>query len=384
MISNLLKKLIKIRRTIHQHPELGNAEFKTAAFIEKTLKNLRIKTKRLSKTGVVGILEGTKKPANAKVIALRADMDALPIQEKTNKSFASKRKGIMHACGHDANTTMVLGAAMHLAKERKNISGTVKFIFQPNEESSGGAKDMIKAGALKNPRPDAIVGIHVNPWIRTGALGLKRGAMMAAVDKFTIEVIGEGGHGAYPELAINAVSIISKVISGLDEIIAKDLRLKESAVISIGAVKGGERFNIISGAATAVGTVRTLSEKVRKLIREKIEKKTRKIVSSYGAKCKILYEELGNPLINSPKVLELCRKAGERSLGGKNIVWVKKPSMGGEDFAEYLAFVPGCFIYMGTKKNKSYPWHHERFDIDETAMPKGSAVLSAIAKDFLN
>ena len=384
MKKDFLKKLIQIRRTIHKNPELGNAEFKTAAFVEKNLKGLGIKTRRIARTGVVGILKGEKSTANKKVLAFRADMDALPIQEKTGKSYASKRNGIMHACGHDANTTMVLGAAMLLSKERKSFSGTVKFIFQPNEETSGGAKDMIKAGVLKNPRPDAMVGIHVNPWIKTGVLGLKSGAMMAAVDKFTIEVLGEGGHGAYPNLAKDAIVIMAEIISSLQTIVSREISPLEPAVLTIGSIAGGERYNIIADKVTVVGTVRTLNKQLRKIIRKKIEKKVKGITSIYGTKYKFNYEALGNPLFNSPAILELCRRAGIRLLGRKNVKMIDQPSMGGEDFAEYLAFVPGCFIYMGTKKNKSHPWHHELFDIDESAMPEGSAVLSAIAKAFLN
>ena len=384
MRNKLLARLIIIRRAIHQYPELGNREFRTAVLIEKTLKGLGIKIKRIAKTGVVGILEGSKRPGKGKVIAFRADMDALPIEEKTNKPYASRRKGIMHACGHDANTAMVLGSAMILSREKKNFTGTVKFIFQPNEESSGGAKEMIRAGVLRKPSPDAIIGIHVNPWLKSGLLGLKRGAMMAAVDKFTIEVFGEGGHGAYPNFAKDSIVIMSQIINALQTIVSRELSPLEPAVVSVGSIKGGEAFNIIADKVTAVGTVRTLNNGLRRMIRSKIEKKAKNIASMNDAKCRVAYEKLGGALVNSNWVVELCRKAGECVLGKKGVAFLDKPSMGGEDFAEYLAFVPGCFIYLGTKKGtNAFPWHHERFDVDETALPKGSFVLAEIAKSFL-
>ncbi|MCX5781657.1 MAG: M20 family metallopeptidase [Elusimicrobia bacterium] len=384
MKKDFLKKLIIIRRTIHKYPELGNTEYKTAAFIEKILKSFGIKTKRLAKTGVVGILEGRKNSKNSKVLAIRADIDALPIQEKTGKPYSSKRKGIMHACGHDANTTMVLGAAMLLSKQRKNISGKVKFIFQPNEEASGGAKTMIRTGVLKNPAPGIIVGIHVNPWLKTGILGLKTGLMMAAVDKFTIEILGEGGHGAYPNLAKDSVVVASEIVLALQSIVSREIDPLEPKVLTIGSIKGGERFNIIADKVSLVGTVRTLNSRTRKEMRKKIVRRVKGITLAYGVKFRIIYEELGNSLSNSASALKICQRAGEKVLGKRNIVFLDRPSMGGEDFAEYLSKIPGCFIYIGSKTKKSYPWHHEHFDIDEKALEKGSLVLSEIAKTYLS
>ncbi len=205
-------KLISIRRRIHSNPELGGKEFATTAFIKEVLEEAGIKTKRPAQTGVIGTIYGTKNDGHKilKTIALRADIDALPIVEKTGKPYASKNAGIMHACGHDANTTMVLGAALSLAQRRDEFSGCVKFILQPKEETSEGAAGMIKAGVLKNPTVDAIVGVHVNPWLRSGAIGLKNGPMMAAVDRFEIEILGEGGHGAYPHLGKDSIVIAAR------------------------------------------------------------------------------------------------------------------------------------------------------------------------------
>jgi amidohydrolase len=376
------EQLIAIRRTVHRYPELGEQEFRTSALVEKTLKGLGISVKRITKTGITGILKGALK--GTKTFALRADMDALPVQEKTGKPYASTRPGIMHACGHDANTTMALGAAMLLAQKRDEIAGTVKFIFQPNEESSGGAKSMIEAGALKNPDIDAIVGIHVSPWLATGTLGLKPGEMMAAVDRFTITIVGDGGHGAYPHLGKDAVVIAAQVISALQAVVSREIDPVEPVVITIGTISGGERYNILCSEVKMVGTVRTLNARVRGLTRRKMEKKVRDITRAFGAGYRFEYENLGASLINSPRILALCRSSGEAVLGKNKVLLLDKPSMGGEDFAEYLKLVPGCFMYIGsTSAAKAYPWHHERFDIDEEVLPVGARLLAAIAERFL-
>lgn len=381
-----LNKLVKIRRTIHRHPELGTEEYRTAAFIERTLAGAGIKTKRMAGTGVIGLLEG-KRPSGKeplKTFALRADMDALPVQEMTGKPYASARPGVMHACGHDANTTIVLGAAILLASRREEFSGNVKFIFQPNEESSGGAISLLEAGVLKKPDVDAIVGIHVSPWLAPGTLGLKSGEMMAAVDRFTIEIQGAGGHGAYPHLAKDAIVAAAQVVTAFQTIVSRDVDPVDPAVVTIGAIHGGERYNIICDKVTMVGTVRTLNGGARKKIRATMEHKLRNVAEAFAARYSLTYEELGSPLVNSPEILELCREAGTALLGQGKVRVLAKPSMGGEDFAEYLQYVPGCFLYFGTAVEKSYPWHHEKFDVNEEALPRGAELLAAIAKRFLN
>jgi amidohydrolase len=332
------------------------------------------------------IIEGEKRPEAGRVqrvFALRGDIDALPIQEKTGRPYASKRPGIMHACGHDANCTMVLGAALLLARRRKEFSGSVKVLFQPNEESSGGAKSMIAAGAMTKPDIDAIVGIHVSPWLPTGVLGIKPGEMMASVDRFTIEISGVGGHGAYPHLAKDAIVVAAQVVEALQSVVSREIDPVEPAVITIGTINGGERFNIVCDRVTMVGTVRTLSDAVHRSIRERMERKIKGITGAYGAGYSFAYEELGAALRNSGDVLELCRRSGERVLGGGNIRVLEKPSMGGEDFAEYLQRAPGCFIYIGSGGKQSFPWHHEKFDIDENVLPKGAELLADIARQYL-
>ena len=380
------KKLISIRRDIHRHPELGDQEFRTTSLVESVLKKAKITTRRITPTGIICLIEGELPSGNGdpRVFALRADIDALPVHEKTKKLYSSVRPGIMHACGHDANSTMVLGAALLLAERRKEFSGTVKCIFQPNEESSGGAKTMIDAGALKSPDVEAIVGIHVSPWLPSGVLGLKYGEMMAAVDRFTVEILGEGGHGAYPHLAKDAIGVSAHVIEAFQSIVSRETDPVNPVVITVGKIQGGEKYNIICNKVTMVGTVRTLNRPLRSFIRRQMEKKIRQVTAAFGAGYKFSYESLGSPLVNSSKILDLCRVSGENILGSGKVRVLDKPSMGGEDFAEYVQQVPGCFLYIGTGNGRCvYPWHHERFDIDEAVLPRGAELLAGIAQRYL-
>ncbi len=381
-MKDLSTLLISIRRQIHQYPELGNNEFKTSALIEKTLKAHGIKTLRPGKTGVVGTIKGTAAGAD-RCVALRGDIDALPVTEATGVPFASKTTGVMHACGHDANCTMVLGAALLLASRKNIFSGTVKCLFQPNEESSDGAKGLIRAGVLKNPAVEAIVGIHVSPWLKVGELGLKRGAMMAAVDQFKIEIIGEGGHGAYPHLATDSIVAAAQVINALQTVVSRQVDPVEPAVLTIGQINGGERYNIVAGKVTMIGTVRTLNEKVHRQMPVLMDKVIKNICAAFGAKYSFKYEVLGSVLENNDAVLDVCRQTGMEVLGAGNVKLLEKPSMGGEDFAEYLRTVPGCFLYIGAAGKKAYPWHHEKFNIDEKVLSAGAQLMAAAAEKLL-
>ncbi len=381
------RKIIEIRRKIHQYPELGNEEFRTAKLIEQTLRQVRIKTKRLSKTGVVGLLNHQLSTTDSQYcIAFRADIDALPLQEKSGKVYASKIKGVMHACGHDANTAIVLGAALLLTEKKKELSGKIKFIFQPNEESAGGAWELIQTGVLDNPKVEVIIGIHVNPYLPTGKVGVRYGKMFAAVDRFNLKIIGEGGHGAAPHEGKDAIAIAGQTIQALQNIVSRQIDPVEPVVITVGTIHGGERFNILPQEVEMSGTVRTLDEKIHKRIPRLIEKTVASICSAWGAKYKLDYEVIGYPLINSENLVKFCERVARNTFGKKNVVRVEKPSMGGEDFAEYLRYQPGCFLYLGTKgKNISttYPWHHPKFDIDEEALFRGAKFLASLALNYL-
>ncbi len=384
---NLFKTLQNIRRTIHQKPELSKKEFETAKFVEKILNEQNIKTYRLCKTGVIGILEGTKKSLKKiKTLALRADMDALPITEKNNTLYKSKNSGVMHACGHDGNTTIMLGTAMLLARQKESFSGKIQFTFQLDEETSTGAKSMIDNGVLSKNKVDCILGVHVSPWIKSGKVGLKYGAMMAGVDKFVIEIKGLLGHGAYPHLSKDSIVAASEFIISLQTIVSRILNPLEPAVITVGKIEGGQQYNIICDKVTLTGTVRTLNVKTRELVKKEIVKRLDGICKNYSMTYTIDYQSLNTPLINTDSVVDLCLESAKQCYGNKNIELLKNPSMGGEDFAEYLKEVKGAFIYVGTSCNEktSYPWHHENFDLDETALPKAAEYVANTAKLILN
>ncbi|MFH1239345.1 MAG: M20 family metallopeptidase [bacterium] len=383
MDKSLQNKLSKIYRSLHQYPELGWQEYKTSRLIAQTLKNAGIKVKTgVGKTGVVSLLDT---PGN-KCLALRADMDALPIKEATNLLYASKNKGVMHACGHDGNMTTVLGAAMLLVRQRDRLKGQVKFIFQPNEENANGALAMIKDGVLENPPVTAIIGVHVSSAVPTGKIGIKYGQMMAAVDEFTITVLGEGGHGAYPHKGVDAIVVASQVIANLQTLVSRQIDPLAAVVISVGSIHGGNQFNILADKVVMNGTVRTLDEKLHKKIPQMMKRAIDGITKSMGAHYKLDYKIIGHSLVNDDKINDLIKKVAFAKLGQDNVVLMAKPSMGGEDFAAYLDKVPGAFIYLGTAdkdKKQNYPWHHPKFRVNEKTIFLGAELLAGIAEEYL-
>lgn len=379
-MENLKAKLIKIRRTIHKYPELGFKEKKTSRLVAGILRDYGIKVKTgVGGTGVIGLIEGKKRSSGKKrCIALRADMDALPIQEKTRKPYRSCINGIMHACGHDGNTTIVLGAAMLLSKRRDSFSGKVKLIFQPSEETGNGARRMIEAGVLRNPNVDAIMGVHVHPGIPKGKIGIKYGEMMAAVDKFKITILSKGGHGANPHQGVDGILVASAVIQSLQHIVSRQIAPTDPCVISVGQINGGVEFNVLAEEVVMIGTVRTVTKSLRQRIPGLIERVIRGICRTYKADYRLDYERVGNPLINTFSTTDFIYNEALGYFGKKNIVSIKKPTMGGEDFADYLARVPGSFIYIGAgNKSKGIleQWHSSRFDIDEDALPIGAEFI---------
>jgi len=276
-----------------------------------------------------------------------------------------------------------LGTALILVEE-KNFFGKVKLIFQPNEESAGGAEKLIKAGVLENPKVSAIIGVHLNPYLPSGTVGIRYGKMFAAVDRFNLKIIGEGGHGATPHEGKDAITIASQVVQALQNIVSRQIDPVEPVVITVGTIKGGERFNILAQEVEMTGTVRTLNEKIHKNIPQIMEKTIKSICSAWGAKYEFKYEIIGYPLTNSLKLVKFCEEVAKRILGKKSVQRIEKPSMGGEDFAEYLRYVPGCFLYLGTNSGKdtAYIWHHPKFDLDERALFIGAKLLAGIAVEY--
>lgn len=377
------KEIIGYRRHIHKNPELSGCEFETAKFIESKLKELNIPFKRINKTGVCAVLSGGKK---GKTIALRADMDALPVLEENTVEYKSVNPGVMHACGHDSHVAVLLGAAALLSKEKADLKGNIKFIFQPAEETADGAKGMIKGGALKNPKPDMILGLHVCPWIKSGKIGIKYGEMMAAVDKFEIEIKGKLAHGAYPELGKDAIVAAANFINSVQTIVAREISPLDSAVITIGKISGGTAYNIICDKVKLIGTVRTFNNSVRQTVKKSILNKLKGLETAFGVKCKADYKFIDEPLINTKSATDFCFTAAKEFYGEKNVEIVEKPSMGGEDFANYLEHVPGNFMYVGVSKDKktSNSWHSNNFNIDETALPKAAQFVAFVVKKFLS
>ncbi len=377
--------MVSIRRRIHQYPELAFEEYKTSKLVAQTLKSLNLKVEAgIAKTGVVGIIEGKAK-GKAKVVALRADMDALPIQEQTNLPYASKVPGKMHACGHDSHTAMVLGSAMILNELKEQFSGIVKFIFQPSEEKNpGGASLMIKDGVLDNPRVDLIFGLHVRPDAEPGKVFIKDGPLMASSDEIYIKIKGKGGHGARPHFATDPIVIASEIVLALQKITSRFFDPIEPRVLTIGSIHAGTATNIIPDEATISGTLRTMNEEWRKKAWKLIEKVARGIASTYGADCEVKISKGYPVLINDLEATKFAREKAIELLG-KNKVFEARPVMGAEDFAYYLQKVPGCFIWLGAgSKNSKHDIHSSKFTINEEAMKFGSSFLAYLAISALS
>ncbi|WP_456397548.1 M20 metallopeptidase family protein [Desulfurobacterium sp.] len=380
--------VVGLRRQIHQYPELSGREFRTSELVADTLKGIgvdEIQEGFGETTAVVALIKGN----GDRTVALRADMDALPIEEETKKPYVSKIKGVMHACGHDAHTAMLLGAAKLIVKHKDELEGNVKLIFQPCEERQDcrGAKRLISAGVLKNPDVGAIFGIHVFPELETGKVATCPGAVLASSDVFCIKIHGKGTHASKPHMGVDTVLIASQVVNALHHIVSRRVNPLDPAVLTIGTIKGGEAENIIPDTVEMKGTIRTLNEKIRKKIPLWIEEALRGITSAYGGSYEFEYEEGTPPLINDRKVTEFAMNSLKELIGEENVFYLEKPSMGGEDFAEYLKFVPGTYFRLGTgnrEKGTTYPLHNPRFDIDEDALPVGTAVLSFLAFKWLS
>jgi amidohydrolase len=378
-------KLIKIRRDVHQHPEIGLHEVRTAEIVAKVLEECGIPVKKhIGVTGVLGILEG-KHPG--KTILLRADMDCLRIHENTELDYKSVYPEFMHACGHDAHTAWLLGAAMILSGLREELHGTVKFLFQPAEEKEGGAEMTIHGGVLEDPAVDAVVGAHNWPGIDSGKIGVKPGALMAASDNFKITILGRGGHGAQPNKCIDPIAVACEVYMAFQTIISRSLDPLEPAVLTIGKFNAGTSHNIIPDNAYMEGTIRTLSYATREKIPGIMEGILRGITEANGANYEFTFIPYHPPVINDPEITSLATVAAAKILGRKNVQLVEKPTMIGEDFSSFEEHVPGTYIFVGNRnadKGIINPLHSPEFDVDEDIIPRTAAVLSEIAVLFLN
>lgn len=395
---SLEKKIIEWRHDFHKNPELSNREFKTAEKIAKHLKSLGIEVKEnVAKTGVVGVLKGN---TPGKVVALRADIDALPVTERNDLPYKSdvkttylgKKVGVMHACGHDTHIAILMGVAEILAKNKNLIKGTVKFIFQPAEEGApegeeGGAELMVKENVLKNPDVDAIFGLHINSGTPVGHIGYKKGGIMAASQSFKIKVNGKQSHGSRPWTGIDPIMISAKIIDGLQTIISREMELtKEAAVITVGKIDSGVRSNIIPESAEMIGTIRTLDYDMQKKINKRMEEMVPAIAKAYNATATIEIEK-GYPITFNNFDLTAKMLPTLQKVAGKDYVHDIKAVTGAEDFSFFAKEIPGLYFFLGgmTPGNKTpYPHHTPDFIIDDSGMLLGLKTMTQLALDYLN
>jgi len=374
--------LVATRRELHRIPEPGNEERETSAAIGAILDKLEIPHSNIG-TAVVGVLQG---PPQGACVALRADMDALPIEEPSGKSYASLHHGYMHACGHDAHMTVALGAAKLLASRRSDLPGSIKFLFQPAEESTGGAKPMIEAGCLENPHVDYVLGLHVAPELTSGKAAFRSGPFYGASDNLEIVVKGLSAHGAHPEQGIDAIYISAQIIQALQSVVSRSISPLDSAVITIGKIQGGTRSNIIASEVVLTGTIRTLSEDVRAVLRARITELCARTAEALGGSCETRILPSYPVLSNHAPQTALVREIAERVLGPENVRDNEKPSLGVEDFAYFLRERPGTFWHLGCGKgghSAITPLHSSGFDIDESCLAYGVAVQAASALALL-
>ncbi|MFP4447357.1 MAG: M20 family metallopeptidase [Bacteroidales bacterium] len=377
---NHFEDIVKIRRHLHQYPELSNEENETARFIKEQLDSIGIQYQEIFKTGVTGIIQG--KNPQKKVVALRADIDALPVNEATGLPFASRNKGIMHACGHDAHTASLLGTLKILNELKDSFEGTIKFIFQPAEEKlPGGAIQLIKEGVLENPKPDLIIGQHVYPDLPSGTLGFRPGAYMASSDEIFIKLEGKGGHGATPDKITDTVLTASQIITSLHQTINRISPPTIPTVISIGKIIADGATNVIPGKVNIEGTFRTMDETWRNKAHEKIEAIATSIAQNADIKCFTEIKKGYPVLINHEGLTRQAMDFSSQLWGEKNIRILDK-RMTAEDFAYYCHVIPGIFYRLGTgeKKNEqNYPLHSSKFNINEQALETGMATMAWLA-----
>ncbi|RKD32449.1 M20 metallopeptidase family protein [Thermohalobacter berrensis] len=384
-INKYNKEFINLRRYFHQYPEIGYKEHKTSKKIAELLYKWGLEVKKgVADTGVVGLLKGKK---SGKTIAVRADIDALPIEEKTNLEFASKNKGVMHACGHDGHITIGLWTAKVLSELKDKIEGNIKFIFQPAEEGPGGAERMIKEGVLEKPKVDAIIGLHIWPEIKSGYVGISKGPIMAAADRFDIKVIGSGGHGAVPHMSVDPIVVGSKIVSALQTLVSRETDPLDCLVISNCVFKSGDVFNVIPNEANLSGTVRTFNPEIRKSIPKRIGEIVEGITRAMRCKYEYKYNFYYPPTINNKKFTTFFEEVAKDTIGHDKVFELERPSMGGEDFSYYLKKIPGTFFFLGTKneeKGINKPIHHPEYTFDEDILQKGTELFVNTVIKYLN
>jgi len=382
-VSSLSAEMVRLRRDFHSHPELGLQEERTAGIVSDVLDRLGIEVRRgVGGTGVVGLLKGD---APGRTLMLRADMDALPIQEKNNVPYRSKNDGVMHACGHDGHTAILLGTASVLSGERHRLAGRIKFVFQPAEESIGGARTMIEEGVIENPRVDAAFGLHLATLLPTGCIAWCKGPMMAAMDTFTLRIRGQAGHAAMPEGSIDAIRASSQVVLDLRKMTVRDASPLASSLVNVGTIRGGYAANVVAEEVELTGTVRTMDKDIRLSFPSSMERLISETLAETGASYELDYRFGCPPVVNDPEMTDLLCSVVRESPWKEGLVEMP-PVMASEDMACYLERVPGCFFFLGAgnpEKGLTSPMHSPRFDFDESALVIGATIFSRLALTFL-
>jgi amidohydrolase len=382
-VEGLREKLVAWRRDFHMHPELSYMEERSAAIIAEQLRRLGFEVRtKVARTGVVGLLQGSQ---SGPVVAFRFDMDALPVTEETGAPYASTVEGQMHACGHDGHMAIGMGLAELLAAARDEIKGAVKLLFQPAEEGGNGAEAMVKQGALENPRPDVFVASHV--WIErpVGSADVSNGPVLAAADKWECTVRGRGGHGAMPHHTADPIVATAQVISALQTVVSRNVPPLETAVVSVGSIRGGDAFNVIPEEVRMTGTIRTYDRTTRNLVVQRVREVVQGVATACGATAELRVRSLTPAAINDDSVAEIVRKAAQEILGEEHVT-SRERTTGSEDAALFMQEVPGCYFFLGAsnpERGMVFPHHSSRFDFDEEALIYGVAILERVAGHYL-
>ena len=377
-VENISDQLTVWRRDFHRHPEVAFQEERTSAVLRGFLESLGLPVKTMAKTGLRAVLEGKK---GGKTVALRADIDALPLQEEGDKEYISLNPGAAHACAHDGHMACVMGAVKVLTQMRDRFDGSVVFLFQPSEElPPGGAKPMVEEGALEGV--DAIFGLHFWQSLPTGKVGIVKGPMMAQADNFTIKVTGKGGHGSMPHTSIDPIYAAAQIIVNAQSVVSRNVDPLKPVVVSFGTIKGGTVYNIIPGEVIMTGTVRTFESDVQDLAERRLREISGSVALSLGAEADFEYEKGYPPLVNQGEMTDFVTATAKNVLG-EDCIGPFDPIMGGEDFAYFLQRVPGAFFFFGMGDGMDHPHHHPSFDMDERALPQATHLLIRLAVDFL-
>ena len=385
-IDEIVPDMVALRRDLHEHPELAFEEVRTSGIVAQRLRTLGLEVRTgVAKTGVVGLLRGGASKPGAKTIAIRADMDALPIFEMNEIDYRSTIDGKMHACGHDGHTTIALAVADILSKRRDELTGNVQFIFQPAEETIGGAEPMVKEGAMEGV--DGVIGLHLISDYPVGRVGVRSGTVFASADKFIATVRGRGGHAAMPETAVDPIVISAYIITALQTLISRETSPFSPTVITVGKVQAGTAFNIIPETAELHGTMRAFSQEHREKMIRRITEVANGISSAMGGSCEVNFFDGCLPCTNDATMTELVHTVAVEAVGAEMVdTGEEVMTTGSDDMAYFLKAVPGCYFIVGANnpaKGANFPHHHPRFNVDEDAMPIGVEVLTRAALEFL-